>query len=287
MSRVLITGGGGFIGSHLAERMRQQDYETLVFDQLEDKRKKGSSLEWVRGSVSSRQDLKKIKGQLNGIVHLAAISRVSDGQKEPARCIEANVMGTVNILEVARSMKSRPWVILGSTNEPPKNIYGLSKRICELCAQRYSQDYGIRIAALRFSTVYGSARDNSQKLIPKWITKALSGEQITIDNKERRFDFIYIDDLIAGIIAAVKLLEDTDRPVCQVIPICSGRAVNLGELAEVIVGQADSDSSILVKQAKQEMNRMPDSQKAVRILNFRPQTDIKRGIKLAIQDVNS
>lgn len=273
MKKILITGGSGFIGSHLSEFLLSKNYKPIIFDAITPSSK---GIDYFIGNITQKDALKSIS-DIDGIVHLCGISRVKDAIDNPARCVEVNVMGTINVLEFAKTSEKRPWVLLGSTTESPKNIYGVSKLLAELCAETYSREYGLNVFALRFSTVYGSPRDNKDKLIPRWIESAKSGQEIKVDNPARQFDFIYINDLIEGIFAGIDYAK-SEKPF-EAIPICTGTPTNLEELAKIIVEEAKSPSKIISKDARQEYFFQSDSEKAKRLLGFEAKTTLRDGIR--------
>jgi len=273
MEKILITGGSGFIGSHLSEFLLDRNYKPVIFDA---KTSPSNGIECYIGDMTKKDSLKEILG-VSGIVHLCAMSRVKDAFDNPARCVDVNLMGTINVLEFARTSEKRPWVLLGSTTEPPKNIYGVSKHLAELCAETYSREYNLNISALRFGTVYGSSRDNKDRLIPRWIENAKSGKEIMVDNPARQFDFIYIKDVVEGIFKGINYAKH-GRPF-EAIPICTGTPTNLGELAKIIVEEAQSSSKIISKDAYQEYFIQPNPEKARRLLGFEAKTPMREGIR--------
>ncbi len=273
MKKILITGGSGFIGSHLSEFLLSQNYKPVIFDAI---KPTYNGTDFFTGDITQKDSLKNIL-DVDGIVHLCAISRVRDAIDNPVRCVDVNLMGTINVLEFARTSEKRPWILLGSTTEPPKNIYGVSKHLAELCAETYSREYGLNVFALKFSTVYGSSRDNKDRLIPRWIESAKFSREIRVDNPARQFDFIYINDLIEGISAGINYAT-LGKPF-ESIPLCTGAPTNLGELANIIVEEAQSPSKIIFKDAHQEYFIQPDSEKAKRLLGFEAKTYMREGIK--------
>lgn len=273
MEKILITGGSGFIGSHLSEFLLSRDYKPKLFDAIKPQH---NGIECFIGDITQREALREIS-DVDGIVHLCAISRVRDAVYNPAYCIDVNLMGTINVLEFARTSEKRPWVLLGSTTEPPKNIYGVSKLLAELCAETYSREYALDVCALKFGTVYGSSRDNKDRLIPIWTESAESGKEIRVDNPARQFDFVYIGDVIEGIFAGMNYVK-LGKPF-EAIPICTGVPTSLEELAKIIVEETYSSSKIISKDASQEYFIQPDPEKAKKLLGFETKTSMREGIR--------
>ncbi len=283
MDKVLITGGSGFVGNHLIKKLADQ-YPLIVFDKKCTK-EKFSGVTYINGDLRSYEDLKKTDIDLNGIVHLGGISRVKDGVNNPLFCVDVNVMGTANILELARNSKNRPWVILGSTVEKSNNIYGLSKKMAEQCAEMYARDYSLRVLSTQFTSIYGYPYDNPDKLIPKLILRALSNQDIVIDNGEMAFDFLHIEDLVAGICSGIRYLEDCKKSSFDVVPLCTGNSVTLKNLAEIIVRETDSTSRIIVKSEEDEDVPLCSSERAKEVLNFTAHTEIGEGLRKTIRSI--
>lgn len=282
MKKLLITGGNGFIGSHLIDNLSENGYQTVSFDVSERKTPQPYNTSWIKGDITNFNDFKTID-DLEGIIHLAAVSRTGEGVKNPLRCMNLNVMGTMNILELARNIKDSPWVILAGTNEAVKNIYAFSKQITELSGKIYVENYGLNALSLRFANVYGSSRQDKEKFIPKLILKALNNQDIFIDNPKRQFDIIYIKDAIGGICSGIKYLENIQKSYFDKIPICTGKLISLEDLANLIIKETTSKSKIKMGKKKIEYLKLSPV-KAKNILNFQYNIDIKTGIKKTIQD---
>ena len=154
----------------------------------------------------------------------------------------------------------------------------------ELCGERYAQDYGLRIMALRFSTVYGSQRDNPNKLIPKLISRALKNQDITIDNGLKTFDFIHQDDLIDGMLSGIDHLRGTQiRGYFDAIPLCTGEAIDLEQLARLIISKTNSASELIIEERQEEKYLLPNPQKAKDILDFETEINFETGIRETVK----
>jgi len=265
--RILITGGNGFIGSHLADKL-SSEYEVYIFDKAENRIGYVPDATFLKGNVKSRDEVfGKFPGDLAGIVHLAAVSRVVDGEKDPAECMNTAVSGTMNVLDFVR--QNKPWIILGSTNEVShNNIYGLAKHTQELCVERYSKDYGVKSLVTKFASVYGSNRDQ-EKLIPILIRRARNGEEIVLNNGLREQDFINIQDIVEGISLGVEHMPNVQEGYFERVPLASGRTMKDGDLAREIIQELKSSSKLIIKAEIPDSFPRMDTRKAEEILGFK------------------
>jgi UDP-glucuronate 4-epimerase len=246
MDRILITGGAGFIGSHLAEALLEQENEVICLDNFNDyyspdiKKKniesalRNSSYRLIEGDILDFALLERLFKDINidVVVHLAARAGVRPSLKDPLLYQEVNVKGTNNLLEVARQHGVKKLVVASSssvygTNEKvpfseddfvdhPISPYAATKKACELICYTYHHLYALPITCLRFFTVYGP-RQRPDMAIHKFTRSIYFGKKITMfgDGKSRR-DYTYIDDVIDGI--------------CKSIEHCNGYHIyNLGE----------------------------------------------------------
>lgn len=292
MNRVLITGGSGFIGSHLAERFTIEGYAVRVFDARPyPYPPPGNSFEAIVGDLSILAQVQEVIGDCQGIIHLGAVSRVRNGHEQPWHCISTNIMGTANVLEATRLSSRIPWVILGSTREVLahsekrntfSNLYGVTKFSAEQCARRYAEDYGLRVLVLRFTDVYGSKRDTPDKVLPLFVRKARRSESIVVQDSLTQFDFIHYKDVVFGVLRASSYLEKQSDGIYDEITLCTGRALTLLQLAQTIVTELGSTSDIEVRASSittQTQEFENDPSRAREVLGFQTQVSLRNGLK--------
>jgi len=312
MKSILITGGAGFIGSHLVDRLLSEgDWRIVVVDDFNDfyspsikrdnirEHVKSPNYKLVEADIRDHATLEKAFAETNFdcIVHLAARAGVRPSLKEPQLYVETNINGTMNLLELARAHGVKQFVfgssssVYGVTEKVPfaeddpifKPIspYAATKAAGELICHTYSHLYGMRIVCLRFFTVYG-ARQRPDLAIHKFAKLISQGKPIPVfgDGSTRR-DYTYIDDIIAGVRAAI----DYQATNYEVINLGESRTVELRELIALIEKELG---------ARAEIDRQPpqpgdvpqtfaDISKAKRLLNYNPQTEIESGIKRFIE----
>ncbi|MFX0074819.1 MAG: NAD-dependent epimerase/dehydratase family protein [Candidatus Hermodarchaeota archaeon] len=296
--RILITGSSGFIGSALKQLLEEKGVEIVSYDIRE------NPLDDVR-DISVLQP--KIKG-VDGVVHLAAVSRVKLAHENPLECIKTNIGGIINVLESARAIfseKGRPWVIFGSSREvygessnlpvieiSPReaiNVYGVSKLSGEELCKTYSENYGLKTRVLRFSNVYTGINDHLDRVIPKFILHAFNDEDLVINGLgEETFDFTYISDTIQGIWGCIQEVERSSH-LFDDFNLSTGIPVTLRELAEHIIKKIGSKSKIIYKKARNyDVNKFyANSDKARDKLGFSPKIALVDGLDLAITELKS
>ncbi|TFG17395.1 MAG: NAD-dependent epimerase/dehydratase family protein [Promethearchaeota archaeon] len=293
--KILITGSAGFIGSALKDYLSDNKIEVTPFDIKDD----------PKYDVRDFKMVNKYASDVKGIIHLAAMSRVITAQEQPHECISTNIGGVSNILEAARRNDNHPWIIFGSSREvfgepeilpvlenspkKPINIYGLSKITGEKLCEIYSRYYGLKIRILRFSNVYTGVKDHLDRVIPKFILRALNDQDLYINGSgEEQFDFTYISDVIQGIWGCIKEIEKNKKSLDD-FNLSIGTPVSLRQLAEIIIKKVKSKSKIEFNESrKYDVNHFYGSpEKAKKYLKFSPSISIGEGLDLAIQELKN
>ncbi|MBD3208589.1 MAG: NAD-dependent epimerase/dehydratase family protein [Candidatus Nealsonbacteria bacterium] len=289
--KILITGSSGFIGLNLIKFLKQKGIETVSYDIRE------NPLDDVRDFQRLRNKMESV----DGVVHLAAVSRVKIAYQNPLQCIDVNVGGTTNVLEAAREMGNRPWVIFGSsrevfgepkdlpvTEESPRsliNVYGVAKIAGEDLCKMFSKNYNLKTRVLRFSNSYTDKNDQLDRVVPKFILQASRNEDLVINGtgEEMVFDFTYIDDTINGIWGCIQDTQKRDVNFDDFI-LSNGQPNSLKRLAEIAIKETNSKSEIKYAESRSyDVERFyADPKKAKEILGFSPSTSLEEGIKLSI-----
>lgn len=265
--RVVVTGGAGFIGSHLVDALLERtDHTVLVVDNL--RRGTVEHLERHRdcGRLTTRVcDIRQAEvceqafQDAEVVFHLAAQSNVLGAVTDPRESFESNVVGTFNVLQAAREQGVRRVVFASSREaygespslpvreEEPltaKNTYGASKVAAEAFCQTFTNTFGLETAILRFANVYGP-RDRD-RVIPLWIERALRGDPLEIYGGRQVLDFVWVDLVVEA------LLRAADAPIVGVpINVGSGVGIPIHELATRILDATGSRGSIRVLPARQ------------------------------------
>ena len=305
VKHALVTGGAGFIGSHLVDRLLQEGWRVTVienFDPFYDPDAKRANVaahavdprfRLVEADIRDPNALRaEAEGDVDVVVHLAAKAGVRPSIAEPVVYQEVNVEGTQNLLELAKERGVRQFVFASSSsvygvnpNVPwreedhvllPISPYASTKVSGELMGHVYSHLYGIRFVALRFFTVYGP-RQRPDLAIHKFARRILNGEPIPVygDGSTRR-DYTYVDDVVAGIRAAM----DYDGSPFEVINLGNNRTVSLSEMIQAVEKAVGVEARIerLPMQPGDVPQTWADVSKAERLLGYRPQTAFADGL---------
>ncbi len=302
--RILVTGGAGFIGSHLVERLLGAGHEVAILDDFNDfydPQIKRANLAGVAADVRIHQlDLRNANGvrdlfhqeKFEAIAHLAARAGVRPSISHPQLYYDTNVAGTLHLLEAARLTGIKRFVFASSSS-----VYGVSKMVPfsedlhltqtispyaatkiagEFLCSTYSHLYQMRVVALRFFTVYG-ARQRPDLAIHHFTQRIHAGQPINQfgDGTTRR-DYTYIDDIIQGVMAALEY----EGPLFDIFNLGESQTIELRELIAAIEG---------VLGRKAEINRLPeqpgdvpltcaDISKAQRLLGYKPTTPLAVGL---------
>ena len=301
MERVLITGGNGFIGSHLAERLVDRGDAVTLFDNHFDSNSRHLSCAKIRGDVRHFRTIREAVSGQDAVFHFAAVSRVAWGQTDPYNCWRTNQLGTVNVLEACRKAKTSPILFYASSREVygepkyfpvdeahpkmPLSVYGMTK----LCAERACRSYAdpslsrpIKSVIFRFSNVYGSERDLPERVIPKFMRKALRGEDITLYGGEQVLDFTFIDDTIQGILRAYAASMDGGGHLLgQEFHFVTGRGVSVSDLAGMIIALTGSSAQIVLGPANNfDVRKFVGSPaKSHKLLGYKPKVTLEEGLK--------
>lgn len=245
MRTVLITGSEGLIGSRLKELLEEQGYNVTGIDL------KAPTFEGgVQGDILDEAKMRELAQDCVGVVHLAAVSRVIDGQKDPERCKLVNEEGTRRVIEAVKAGKNKPWMIYASSREvygdsdrlpvqedfdlQPCNVYAHTKVAGEKLTNALSEQ-GHATCVLRFANVYGNIeRDHRTRVIPAFTRAAAYGEPLNVEGSRNTFDFTHLEDTCDGVARVVNKLDKEGKSLPP-IHFLTGVPTTLGQLAKLAV----------------------------------------------------
>lgn len=316
MKNIIITGGAGFIGSHLVDRLLSEgQWQVTVVDDFNDfydpaiKRENANraatnpNYRLVEADIRDQAALARVfeRGAFQCVVHLAARAGVRPSLEQPQLYAETNFNGTLNLLELAREHGIRQFVFGSSSSvyginakvpfseddpiRQPISPYAATKGAGELLCHTYTHLYGIRCVCLRFFTVYGP-RQRPDLAIHKFARLISEGKPIPVfgDGTTRR-DYTFIDDIIAGVRASIDFVGDSTKSDYEVINLGESRTVELSELIGLLEKELDMHAAIDRKplQPGDVPQTFADITKARTLLGYDPQTQIEDGIKKFVQ----
>jgi UDP-glucose 4-epimerase len=230
MTPVLVTGGSGFIGSHVVDQLQAAGHRPRILDTRSSPWHDPADIETILGDVRSLDDVVRAARGCSAICHLAAVADVAQVHDEPACSTELNATGTLNVLEAARQLSTRR-VVYASTVwvysdvdadevdedtllHPPAHLYTAGKLAGELYCRSYAELYGVESTIVRFGIPYGP-RARPAAVIPSFVARARAGEPLSIAGTgEQQRAFVYVEDLAEGV-------------VCALAPQGAGRTYNL------------------------------------------------------------
>jgi UDP-glucose 4-epimerase len=260
--KILITGGAGFIGSHIAELYQEKAEEIRVLDNLRTGYRHnldGLKQTFIEGSITDRELVKKAVEGVDYIFHLAALVSVPESMAKPGECVDINVLGLLNVLEEASAAGVKKLVFASSAavygDNPtvpkietmipePKSPYAITKLDGEYYLGMFQQEERLETAAIRFFNVFGSRQDPKgayAAAVPIFIEKAVRNEDITVygDGEQTR-DFIYVKDIAGALSFAVET-----PGVTGVFNAGYGGQITINDLAKRIIASASSSSKVL------------------------------------------
>ena len=289
--RLLITGSKGLIGTALKKILYPLGIEVVGIDHQFDV----DHPEF--GDILDTNALFSAAENVDGIIHLAAVSRVITGEKNPALCWKTNVEGTRNVVDAAIYSSNKPWVLYASSREvygepksfpvsesaplSPVNIYGESKIAAEQIVEK-ARDQGIQTAIVRFSNVYGSVHDYHDRVIPAFCRAAAFGSDITVEGGNNLFDFTYIEDVAQGVLSLVNLLMQGQT--LPPIHLTTGQASSLAEVAQ-IAKEASVHSINIVEGTPRSFDVAKfwgDTNRAQEVLHWKASVSVYEGMRRLI-----
>ncbi len=302
--KILVTGGAGFIGSHLVKNLVEKGYDIVVLDKCVIGCKLEASLlqriQFVRGDVRDFELVKDTIRDCNSVVHLAALVGVEEVQQKQMETIETELIGTQNVVKaaIAEGVKkiiytSSSAVYKDTIGESSRendqlnlvNDYAVAKRMNELYLQSLTAEKGIQTVSLRLFNVYGEKQDE-RMVIPRFFQRALNNEPILVfgDGSQTR-DFTIIDDVVKSIFLLLKYPS-----VNGVFNVANGTELSIRELAFMIKEITQSSSRIEFKPFPNERidfkvkKRIGNTDKLFNAIGFRPSFSPLLGLKKCFLD---
>jgi len=241
MKKILVTGHRGLVGRHLVTHLEQSGYFV-----------KGIDIADQSGDITHPETLSRAIDGADGIVHLAAISRVALAENNPELCWLTNAETSSALLDLAAASPNNPWVLLASSREVygepevlpvseniqlrPVNIYGRAKHHMEKVAIEIRKA-GLNTAIVRLANVYGCIDDHHDRVLPAFCRQAALGDELRVDGFDHLFDFTHISDTVMGIVRMIEMLDMGEHQLPPV-HLSMGIGTTLRKAAELAISSA-------------------------------------------------
>jgi nucleoside-diphosphate-sugar epimerase len=304
-SRVLVTGGAGFIGSHIVDRLLRKDLEVVVIDNLTDGRlwkiahhKDEGEFHFVKGDILDFPVVRRIMKGIDAVFHEAALASVRLSVENPLLANEINVKGTLNLLKASSDLGVKRFIyassaaVYGDTESSqkredmptrPSSPYGISKLAAENYVKIFQRLYGLETVSLRYFNVYGPRQRFDINcayggVITIFLNRLLKNMSLVIfgDGEQTR-DFIFVDDIVEA-----NMLALNSRNACgDVFNIGTGVGVSVNQIAELLkelLGKKDLKNIYKEPRPAESRHGYADITKAEKTLGFHPKSDIKKGL---------
>lgn len=304
MERILVTGGAGFIGSHLCERLISDGHEVICLDNLFTGNKENIQhlLTNPRFQFIEHDITEPFSAGIHQIYNLACPASPPNYQYNPIQTMKTSILGIINMLELAKTnnatlLQASTSEVYGDPHIHPqvetywgnvnpigiRSCYDEGKRAAETLMMDYHRQHDVDIRIVRIFNTYGENMDlNDGRVVSNFIVQALKGEDITVygDGSQTR-SFCYVSDLVEGLISMMNNSKNFIGPVNLGNP-CEFR---IKEFAELVINKTNSSSQITYKELPSDdpCKRKPDITLAKKVLNWAPQTNIEKGLENTIK----
>jgi len=305
VSKFLVTGGAGFIGSHIVEKLVRKNHFVRVLDNFSSGRRQNlegviKRIELIEGDIRSADACIRATQGIDFVLHQAALRSVPKSMNNPKEYNEVNINGTLNMLEASKKNKVKRFVfassssVYGDTDRFPEredftpqpiSPYALTKLAGEQYCRIFSHHYGLDTVSLRYFNVFGprqSLDDEYAIVIPKFITCMLKGQPPPIYGSGRQSrDFTYIDNVVEANILAAKKSNANG----EVFNIASGKDYTILELVKILnkIMKKDIRPKFLSPRPADVFRTLSDLSRSKRILGFRPKVDFLEGLNLTLE----
>ena len=306
--KVLVTGAGGFIGSHLTEKLVDLEAKVKAFVRYNSRNDWGlieilssdvkQKIEVITGDLRDSETIRSVMKNVDIVFHLGALIAIPYSYIHPREVVETNIMGALNILNAAKECKPKKIIhtstseVYGTAQYVPidekhplqgQSPYSASKIGADKLAESFYRSYGLSITTLRPFNTYGP-RQSARAVIPTIITQALTQNEVFLGSLEPTRDLSYVDDVVDGFIKAA----ESEKSIGEVINIGSGFEISINDLANKIISLIGKKVNIVsdskrIRPQKSEVERlMADNSKAKELLNWQPKVSLDQGLRKTI-----
>ena len=305
--KVIVTGAGGFIASHLVERLVSLQAEVTCFVRYTslnnwgflDKLPEKDLLNIISADLKDSDAVRKAVKDQEIIFHLAAAVSIPHSYEFPREHLQTNIMGTFNVLQAAKEYDIKKLVhissseVYGTAVKIPINEshplqgqspYSATKIAADKLAESFYLSFDVPVAIARPFNTFGP-RQSARAIIPTIITQALSGSKVVIGNDKPTRDFSYVQNTVDGLID----IAQSDKSIGEVINLGSGIEISIGELAKKILSLIDKNIKLVQEKKRfrpmksEVMRLVADNSKAKKLLGWKPRISFEEGMKMTIK----
>ena len=303
----VVTGAGGFIGSHLAERLVELGADVRAFVHYNalgtygwlDSSPLAGDMRVVAGDITDRDSVRDALRGADTVFHLAALIAIPYSYRAPASYVRANVEGTLNVVQAARELELRRVVhtstseVYGTARYVPideqhplqgQSPYAATKIGADKIAESFHLSFEVPVVTVRPFNTFGP-RQSARAVIPAIVTQVLAGETVRLGNLRPTRDLNYVSNTVDGFVAAA----ESDGVAGETVNLGSGREIAIGALAELIARLAerpiriDADSERFRPDASEVERLLADNAKAQRLLGWTPRVTLEDGLARTIE----
>ena len=297
----LITGGAGFIGCHLAERLVELNHKDIILDNLSTGRKRNldkikHKVKFIKCDISKDNNLAKYFNKVDFIFHLAALADIVPSIEDPKSYFSSNVHGTLNVLQASKKNKIKKFIYAASSScygipkiypTPeiskinPQYPYALTKWLGEELVMHWHKVYKLNTISLRFFNLYGTRSRTAGSygaMFGTFLAQKLAGLPFTVvGNGNQKRDFTYISDAVDAIILAAK-----SNFSGEIFNVGSGKSVSVNRIIKLLGGK----KIFIAKRPGEPNNTFADIKKIKKSLNWLPKVNIEQGIEILKKNIN-
>ncbi|MDO8428081.1 MAG: SDR family oxidoreductase [Candidatus Diapherotrites archaeon] len=305
-SKVVVTGGAGFIGSHLVEKLVEKNFNVTVIDNLfagkkENLKNVWKDIEFVKGNILDSKLLNSCFKDADFVFHEAALRSVRVSVKKPVTYASVNILGTIKVLEAAKQQNVKRVIYASSSSiygnqkifpvkehflPNPQNPYAASKACAEQYCKMYSQLFGLETIALRYFNVYGPRQDYLSEygtIFPIFVNQLLHNKSPTIfgDGKQAR-DFTYVADVVE---ANWKAMRASKKAVGESFNVCNGKTVSVNQVFSLIskaLGKTIQPNYVSVRAGEVQKTHGEPS-KARKLLGLQCKMSFQKGLPKTVE----
>ena len=300
--KTIVTGGCGFIGSHLVERLINDGHSVVVIDNLSTGRlenlaaiKNHSELRFIRADISNSEEISNLFRDVDWVFHLAALANIVPSIEKPSEYYQSNVQGTFNVLEASRKANAKRFIYVASSSSygipdeyptketseiKPQYPYALTKHMGEELVMHWAQIYKLKAISLRLFNVYGPRARTSGTygaVFGVFLAQKLANKPYTVvgDGKQSR-DFTFVSDVVDAMIKAVE-----SSIFAEAINIGSENTYSINALVKILGGPI----TYIPKRPGEPECTWADISKAKEVLNWGPQVSFESGVKIMLDNI--